>query len=115
MPDQEKEFVLRRLTEAVNLGGKEYDGHWWLALLIPVLVLGLVYVVWMYRRDSQSVGWRWASFLGVLRGAVYLLLAGIFLLPAEQVWDKSETRSKVIILLDVSGSMGNKEDRKSVV
>jgi hypothetical protein len=110
MDNQEKEFVLRRLTEALNLGGKEYDGRWWLALAIPLLILALVYVVWMYRRDSQSVGWRWASFLGLLRSAVYLVLGAIFLLPAEQVWDKSTNKSKVVLLLDVSGSMGNKDD-----
>src|SRR5207247_833968 len=107
---QETEFVLRRLTEAVNFGGKEYDGHWWLVLIIPVLILGLFYVAWMYRRDSHSVGWRWSSALGLLRCLVYLVLAGIFLLPAQQVWDKSETKSKVVLLFDVSGSMGNKDD-----
>ncbi len=107
---QETEFVLRRLTEAVKFGGKEYDGHWWLALLIPLLILGLVYVVWMYRRDSQSIGWRWASALGLLRCLVYAILAGVFLLPAQQVWDKTETHSKVVLLFDVSGSMENKDD-----
>ena len=54
---QEKEFVFRRLTEALNFGGVEYDARLWLAVLIPVLILGLVYVVWMYARDSRSVGW----------------------------------------------------------
>ena len=47
-----------------------------------VLILAAVYVVWMYVRDSRSVGWPWATFLGTLRLAVYGLLTFIFLLPA---------------------------------
>src|SRR5207248_7349424 len=105
----ETEFVFRRLTEALNIGGREYDARLWLAVLIPVLILGLVYVVWMYSRDSRTVGWAWASFLGLLRSAVYFLLAWIFLLPALQTWEKTETHSKVVLLLDVSGSMGSKD------
>src|SRR5262249_27700253 len=56
------------------------------------------------------LGWAWASFLGALRVTVFLLLALIFLLPAWQNWEKSETRSKVVVLSDVSGSMNTKDD-----
>jgi hypothetical protein len=107
---QETEFVFRRLSENLRLGGKEIDPRLWLAIAIPVLVLGIVYVVWMYRRDSRSVGWPWATFLGSLRLAVYFILALVFLLPAWQTWDKTENHSKVLLLLDVSGSMGSKDD-----
>jgi hypothetical protein len=106
----ETEFVFRRLAEAIRIGGKEYDGLNWLAVLIPVLILGLVYVGWMYERDSRSSGKGWAIFLGSLRTLVYTILALVFLLPALQTWDKTEARSKVVVLLDVSGSMGSKDD-----
>lgn len=106
----ETEFVFRRLTEALNLGGKEVDARLWLLILIPVLLAAGVYVVWMYIRDSRTVGWRWASFLGALRLSVYFVLAWVFLLPALQTWEKSEKTSKVVMLLDVSGSMGSKDD-----
>lgn len=107
---QKSVFVWRRLEEALRVFGKEYDGHWWLAILIPVLLLGLVYVVWMYKRDSHSVGAGWASFLGLLRSTVYCVLAIMFLLPAEQFIEETTTRFKVILLFDVSGSMSNKDE-----
>jgi hypothetical protein len=108
--NQETEFVFRRLSDALHVGGKEVDPRLWLAILIPVLLLGIVYVGWMYYRDSRTVGRLWATFLGTLRIAVYAILALIFLLPAWQTWDKTENRSKVLLLVDVSGSMGTKDD-----
>src|SRR5438445_8644990 len=107
---QETEFVWRRLADTLKLFGQELDGHFWLAILIPVLLIAFGYVAWMYVRDGRSVGWGWASLLGALRITVYIILALVFLLPAEQTWDRTETRSKVILLLDVSGSMASKDD-----
>ena len=49
-------------------------------------------------------------FLGTLRAAVYLMLAGIFLLPAWQTWEKAEKRSRVLLLLDVSPSVTQVSD-----
>ena len=77
---QETEFVWRRLADTLKLFGQELDGHFWLAILIPVLIIAFAYVIWMYVRDGRSVGWGWASLLGALRIAVYLILAGIGLL-----------------------------------
>ncbi len=107
---QEIQFVFRRLSEALRIGGKDVNPLLWLAVLIPVLILGLVYVVLMYRRESRTIGFGWAALLGGLRTLVYAILAAVFLLPAWQTWDVSENRSKVILLLDVSGSMGAKDD-----
>ena len=45
-----------------------------------------------------------------LRIAVYAILTVLFLMPAMQMLDESITRFKVIVLFDVSGSMGNKDD-----
>lgn len=86
-------------------GAKELDGRLWLALLIPVLLVGLFYIVWMYVRDAVSIGWPWAFFLGFLRATVYGLLALVFLLPRMQTWDESKTESKVVMFLDVSPSL----------
>jgi hypothetical protein len=108
---QETQFVFRRLEEALHLFGRESDPKWfWIFVLAVVLAAGFVYVVWMYKRDSQSVGWPWAAFLAGLRCTVYAILAAVFLLPAIQTWEKMQTRSKVVMTLDVSGSMGNKDD-----
>jgi hypothetical protein len=104
------EFVLRRLSESLQVGGKEVSPYLWLALLIPVLVLGLAYVILQYRRDTRSIAWPWALALGALRVAVYLILAGIFLLPAMQTWERSEKRSRVLVLVDVSPSVANTID-----
>jgi len=107
---QETEFVWRRLADALQFFGQEIDGHFWLAILIPVLIIAFGYVIWMYVRDGRAIGWPWATVLGALRVTVYVILALVFLLPAEQTWDRTETRSKVILLFDVSGSMGSKDD-----
>src|SRR6516225_10534193 len=109
-PQSQTEFVLRRLTESLQIGGKEVNPYLWLAILIPVLVLGLVYVGWQYKRDTRSIAWPWAVLLGALRVAVYLILAGIFLLPAMQTWERSEKRSRVLVLVDVSPSVANTID-----
>jgi hypothetical protein len=106
----EVEFVLRRLAESLRLAGKDVDPRIWLAIVVPVLILGVVYVIWMCIRESRTIGKGWAAFLAGLRIAVYAILAGIFLLPAWQTWDRAENRSKVLLLLDVSGSMGTKDD-----
>jgi hypothetical protein len=104
------EFVWRRLMEPIQVFGKEYDGRWWLAILIPILLAAAVYVVFMYLRDGRSIGWVWGTFLAGLRIAVYGLLTVLFLMPAMQVLDESITRFKVLLLFDVSGSMHNKDD-----
>jgi len=109
-PEQQTEFVLRRLSDSFQVGGKEISPYLWLVILVPVLALGLAYVVWMYKRDCRSIRWPWAVLLGTLRTAVYLMLAGIFLLPAWQTWERAEKRSRVLLLLDVSPSVTHVSD-----
>ncbi len=77
---------------------------WWY-ILVPFVAVGLIYVGLMYMRDAQSIHPVWAGFLGVLRCAVYTILAFVFLLPGCQHYDTNETHAKVLLLLDVSGSM----------
>ncbi|MSU76991.1 MAG: hypothetical protein EXS16_02735 [Gemmataceae bacterium] len=82
----------------------------WLVILVPLLSVALVYVVLMYIRDSRSVHWLWAIFLGTLRLCVYGILAIVFLLPGCQYFEQQEYHAKVIFLFDVSGSMFVRDD-----
>lgn len=109
---QESEFVFRRLTETFNPFGlsRELNGHWWLLVLGVVLFIGIVLVIYMYRKDAKAVRWYWATPLALCRITVYLCLAMMFLLPARQDYDRIEKRSRVLILLDVSDSMAQVND-----
>ena len=82
---------------------------WWL-VLIPVLAVGLIYVVMMYAQDARTVHPLWAVFLGMLRCCVYGILAVIFLMPGCQYYDTKQTNSKVLVLFDISGSMHRVDD-----
>jgi hypothetical protein len=105
-PSQITEQVYRRLEDPVRLFGYDLPpGIFWIAVLALVLVAAFIYVALMYSRDSRGVGPWWAAFLGFLRASVYVLLAGVFLLPALQTWEETEVRSKVLVLFDVSGSL----------
>lgn len=77
----------------------------WYLLLVPVLLVALAYVVLMYARDAQSIHPLWAAFLALLRCLVYGILAAVFLLPGCQTYQTSEIPPKVLVLIDVSGSM----------
>ncbi len=101
---QAVQFVFRRLEESVGLNVNAR--MFWIPTLVVLLSLGIGYAIWMYVRDSRAVGWLWATFLGTLRCTVYVLLAGMFLLPALQTFEKSEQFSRVLVLFDLSGSMG---------
>lgn len=102
---RESEIVLRRLNDTFPYVPPEAAGAAWLSLAIGVLVLGAVFVAWMYVRDSRSVRWYVSAPLALLRIAVYALLAAAFLLPARQTWEKVEKRSRVVMLVDVSPSV----------
>lgn len=82
----------------------------WFVVLIPVMSVALYYVGMMYINDAKSVHWLWATFLGLLRTSVYLILSVVFLLPGCQHSETTKTESKVLVLLDVSGSMNVIDD-----
>src|SRR5437588_488998 len=86
---QTTEFVWRRLTEPLRLFGWELNPRLWLVLLVLLLLAGFFYIGWMYLRDSRGVGPWWAILLGLLRAAVYTVLAVVFLLPSEQTWEET--------------------------
>ena len=105
LPIQVTEFVFRRLADPLRIFSKELPPSVWLVVLTFVLLLAFVFVGWMYLRDSRSTGIIWAMVLGLSRAMVYGLLAFAFLLPAEQTWEQSTSRSKVVIAFDASSSM----------
>jgi hypothetical protein len=99
------ELVYRRLNDPIHLFGRDLPATLWYVILPLVLLVAFFYVGWMYVKDSRTVGPWWATLLGLLRSAVYVLLAGVFLLPAYQTWEQTEIRSKVLVVFDVSHSL----------
>src|SRR5262245_20777875 len=100
-----EEFVWRRLTEPFKFFNYEWPSQVWVVLLAIILTVALVYVVWMYIKDSKTVGPWWATLLGFLRTCVYAILAVVFLLPAYQKYLITTTEGKILVVYDVSASM----------
>ncbi len=98
-------LVYRRFDDPIKVFGLELPPWVWGAVLSVVLVVAFFYVGWMYLKDSRSVGPWWATFLGLLRSCVYILLALVFLLPAKRTWEDTTERSKVLLLVDGSLSV----------
>ena len=84
----------------------------WLALTGAGLLLAIAAVGAMYAADRRAIGWR-AVPLALLRSCVFALLAWAFLLPAVQTWERTEKHSKVVVLIDVSPSIGQVSDDPS--
>lgn len=85
------------------------DNAGWVLLAAAAVLLGVSFVVVCYARDARTAK-LWALPLALLRTCVYVLIAGVFLLPAIQVWEFSEKRSRVVIILDVSPSVTQTSD-----
>ncbi len=86
----------------------------WLVVIGPLLTVALFYVGAMYLKDARSIHPLWASFLGVLRCLVYAILTVVFFLPSCQTFKDNVTESKVVILLDVSGSLLTRDDTPDI-
>lgn len=110
--NQHIEFLWRRLEEPPELFGMALDFHplWWLAIAIPLLILALALVYWIYVRESRSVGWKWGLLLAGLRTLAILSIFVIWLLPATRVVEWTEQKSRVVLLFDVSASMTQVSD-----
>ncbi len=106
-------FRLRRLMDPITVFGKELDGWVWLIPLGLLFFIAVVYVIVMYIRDSKSLHPALAVFLAGLRITVYVLLALAFLLPSWQSIDETTLRSKVLVVVDFTLSMHNKDDLPS--
>lgn len=102
---RETEVVLRRLADPFPLVSPEATPTAWWAVTVGVLLVGGLFVVWMYARDARTCHWYVAVPLALVRMFVYVLLAFAFLLPAKQTWETTEKTSRVLVLLDVSPSM----------
>src|SRR5260370_34568392 len=91
-PQSTTESFHRRLAEPfpTSVFGSD-SGRLWLAVLIPILAVAFVYVVIMYVRDARRIGVLWAGLLGLLRTTIYLVLAYVFLLPAQSNVEHSQT------------------------
>ncbi len=86
------------------------DRMLWLALTIGVFVFATAYAIAMYVRDTRTIRWFWAAALASLRITVYAVLCFAFLLPAVQTFEKTEKRSHVVVLLDITPSVTQKSD-----
>ncbi len=102
---RESELILRRLSDTFPIGPASASNVMWFVTVGAILLLGAIYVGYMYSRDSKSCRWFFAVPLGILRFAVYCLLALAFFLPAYQTWEKTEKRSRVLVVIDVTPSV----------
>ena len=94
----------------VGGGTKATNTALWLGLTGAAFALGAFYTVAMYVKDSRTIRWYAAAFLALLRITVYAVLCGVFLLPALQTYERTEKRSRVVVLLDVSPSVTKVSD-----
>ena len=94
----------------VAAGDRTSNSAKWIVLTGALFLLGASFTIAMYVKDSRSLRWHWAAFLGALRISVYAILCFVFLLPAFQTYERSEKRSRVIVILDVSPSITKVSD-----
>ncbi len=105
-----EQLIFRRLEEPLNFFGREVSGWWWLGVIGAILLVGIVYVIWMYVRDGRSVGWYWGVLLGTLRITTYSVITLVFLLPATRPHSQTTQQSRVLILNDCTASMLRTKD-----
>jgi hypothetical protein len=103
-----------RTAEAVSTLGSGNTAKWY-SFTAAVFVIGSIFVVFMYIKDTKTVRWYWAVPLALLRMTVYALLCVVFLLPAMQTWEDTNKQSRVVILLDISNSVTDPRATDDVV
>lgn len=94
----------------VAAGRRQQNSILWLAFTGGVFAVGTAYVVAMYLKDRRGTRWYFAAALAAVRVGVYAVLCAVFLLPAFQTYERTEKRSRVLVVLDVSGSMNKSDD-----
>jgi hypothetical protein len=82
----------------------------WFVFVGAAFALGVAFTIAMYVKDSRTARWYWSSLLATLRIIVYFALCVVFLLPAFQTRERTERRSRVLILLDISPSVTKVSD-----
>lgn len=80
---------------------------WW--LLIPLALLGLVSIVWFYRREKLSRLAR--TTLITLRTATFLILALLICRPTLEATLQTERQRPIVLLIDNSLSMSLQDPR----
>jgi hypothetical protein len=85
------------------------------ALPVAVAAAMVVFVVWMYRRDSVELSRPIAAILTVLRVAAVLALLVVYLHPEWRNEREVVTNSRVVLLVDTSLSMGLHDNDSSPV
>src|SRR4051794_1119474 len=108
--DLQPKTIFRRIEEPPSLFGSPMDPWQVYFILGLLLLIGIVYVIWMYSRDSKSIGMTWACLLGFIRVLVYVLLAAVFLMPARKPVKETISHSKVLVLFDTSLSLRTRDD-----
>ncbi len=94
----------------VAAGKKQQNTVLWIGFTAAVFTLGSLYALAMYNKDRAGTRWYYAAALAAVRVSVYAILCAVFLLPAFQTYERTEKRSRVLVVLDVSGSMHKDED-----
>jgi hypothetical protein len=101
-----------RSGQAEGTPGESNPVLWYICVGV-LFALAAFYVAVQYLRDSRSIRWYWATLLALVRLSVYAILLAVFLLPAQQTWEKTEKRSRVVVLLDISPSITQVSDEVS--
>ncbi|QDS99430.1 hypothetical protein [Adhaeretor mobilis] len=96
-------YQLERLVEAD-------DPRSFLALLVIGLVLGLLFVIWQYGRESSSLPRSVAVLLGFLRIVAIAGAVVFFLKPTKRTDQMIIEDSQVTVLVDVSQSMAVEDE-----
>jgi hypothetical protein len=111
-PRQETEFYWRRLSEQPEIFGfsMNFDPLWWWAFIIPLALITIAFVVWIYAKDARTVGGGWASLLTAFRLCTFACLFFLWFLPAVREVEITKQQSRVLMLFDVSSSMQNSDD-----
>jgi hypothetical protein len=97
----------RATFELARLESFTSAGHW--ATLIGACAAVLVYVVWMYRRDSVELSGWLAALLTLLRLAAFGGLLAVYLQPQWRTERDVVRNSRVMLLVDTSLSMGRND------
>ncbi|QDU19506.1 hypothetical protein [Urbifossiella limnaea] len=94
----------------IAAGKKQQNTVLWLVFTAAVFTVGTGYALAMYNKDRAGTRWYFAAALAAVRVSVYAVLCLVFLLPAFQTYERTEKRSRVLVVIDVSGSMHKDED-----
>lgn len=104
----DSEQMRKGTTELSSLG--QSNATLWYVFTGGLFAVGAAFVVAMYLRDARTVRWYWAGVLALLRITVYAILCFVFLLPARQTVERTERRSRVVVLVDISPSLTRVSD-----